>query len=128
MTDAISSAQSALGALSTSMAVTANNVANADTDGYKSREANLVTGPDGQEVAVASVSGDDSPGGLNPARVSAYNDAGVYEPRNGLVEMSNVDLVRQSVNMVEVSRAFEANVAVIRAADDMAGTLLDMRV
>ncbi len=128
MTDAISSASSALGALSTSMAVTANNVANADTDGYKSQEANLTTGPGGQGVEVASVSGGDSPGGLNPAKVSAYDEAGVYEPSAGLVEMSNVDLVRQSVNMVEASRAFEANVAVIRTADDMAGTLLDMRV
>ena len=60
--------------------------------------------------------------------VSGVNAAGVYEPSVGLSEMSNVDLARQTVNMVEASRAFEANVAVIRTADDMAGTLLDLRV
>ena len=128
MTDAISSAQSALGALSTSMAATANNVANADTDGYKSQEAQLATGPGGQGVQVAGIRSDDSSGGLNPAMVSGVNAAGVYEPSVGLSEMSNVDLARQTVNMVEASRAFEANVAVIRTADDMAGTLLDLRV
>ena len=128
MTDAISSAQSALGALSTAMAATANNVANADTDGYKSQEAQLTTGPDGQGVQVAGIRRDDSSGGLNPTMVSGVNAAGVYEPSAGPSEMSNVDLARQTVNMVEASRAFEANVAVIRTADDMAGTLLDLRV
>jgi flagellar basal-body rod protein FlgC len=128
MTDAISVAQSALSALSTSMAATANNVANADTPGYKSQEVRLADGPDGQGVQVADVARDDAAGGLTPSMVSALNEAGVYEPTASVVEMSNVDLVRQSVNMVEASRAFEANVAVIRTADDMAGTLLDLRV
>lgn len=128
MTDAISSAQSALGALSTAMAATANNVANANTDGYKSQEAQLTTGPDGQGVQVAGIRRDESSGGLNPTMVSGVNAAGVYEPSAGPSEMSNVDLARQTVNMVEASRAFEANVAVIRTADDMAGTLLDLRV
>lgn len=128
MTDAIASAQSALGAMSTSLAVTANNVANSDTEGYKSRDARLATGPDGQGVRVAGITGDNASGGLAPEAVRAENEAGVYEPRVGPVEMSNVDLARQSVNMIEASRAFEANVAVIRTADDMAGTLLDMRV
>ncbi|WP_428560172.1 MAG: flagellar basal body rod protein FlgC [Solidesulfovibrio sp. DCME] len=128
MTDAISSAQSALNAQSTSMAVTANNVANAATDGYKSREARLADGPEGQGVRIADIVRDDAAGGLNPTVVSAQNEAGLYEPTASLVEMSNVDLLRQSVNMVEASRAFEANVAVLRTADDMAGTLLDMRV
>ncbi|MHC1787970.1 flagellar basal body rod protein FlgC [Solidesulfovibrio sp.] len=128
MTDAISSAQSALSAMSASMAATANNVANVNTDGYKSRDVRLQTGPGGQGVRVADVVEDASAGGYRPAAVSARNEAGVYEPSVGMVETSNVDLARQSVDMIETSRAFEANVAVVRTQDDMLGTLLDMRV
>ncbi|EFL50305.1 protein of unknown function DUF1078 domain protein [Solidesulfovibrio fructosivorans JJ]] len=128
MTDAISAAQSALGAMSTSMAVTANNVANVNTDGYKSQDARLSTGPDGQGTQVSSIVEDTSAGALRAETVAAENQAGAYEPQMDMVEMSNVDLVRQNVNMIQDSRAFEANVAVIRTADEMAGTLLDLRV
>lgn len=128
MTDAISAAQSALGAMSTSMAVTANNVANVNTDGYTSKEARLSTGPDGQGTQVSAIVEDTSDAGLRAETVGVENQAGVYEPTEDMVAMSNVDLVRQNVNMIQDSRAFEANVAVIRTADDMAGTLLDLRV
>lgn len=128
MTDAISSAQSALSAMSVSMAATANNVANVNTDGYKSRDVRLQTGPGGQGVRVADVVEDRSAGGYRPAAVSAQNEAGVYEPSVDMVETSNVDLARQSVDMIETSRTFEANVAVVRTQDEMLGTLLDMRV
>jgi len=128
MIDAISTAQSGLSALATSMAATANNVANADTDGYRARDARLETGPGGQGVRVSELSEDTSSGGLRSETVSAENEAGIPQPGVDLVAMSNVDLASQAVNMVEVSRAFEANVAVIRTADDMAGTILDMRV
>ncbi|MFP5258037.1 MAG: flagellar basal body rod protein FlgC [Acidobacteriota bacterium] len=128
MTDAISSALSGLSAMSTSMAVTANNVANFNTDGYKSRDARLETGPGGQGVRVAELAVDDAPGGYRPAAVSARNEAGVYEPSVALVETSNVDLARESVDMLETSRAFEANAAVVRTQDDMLGRLIDLRV
>jgi len=128
MIDAISSAQSGLSAMTTSMAATANNVANVNTDGYKSKDVRLETGPQGQGVRVADVATDNSAGGYRPAAVSSQNEAGVYEPTAGLVETSNVDLAQQSVDMVETSRAFEANIAVVRTQDDLVGTLLDMRV
>ena len=128
MTDAISSAQSALSALSTSLAVTANNVANGNTDGFKSRDVRLATGPDGQGVRVGDLVADDSAGGYRPAAVSAQNAAGVYEPTVAMVETSNVDLARQAASMVETARTVEANAAVIRTQDDMLGTLLDTRV
>lgn len=128
MTDAISSAQSALGAFSTSMAFTANNVANLDTDGYKSKDARLSTGPNGQGVQVSGVSEDTSPGALRDGTASVQNAAGDSETRSDMVETSNVDLTRQMVDMTETSQAYGANTAVVRTADDMAGTLLDMVV
>ena len=128
MTDAISSATSALGALSTSMAVTANNVANADTDGYQSRDARLATGPDGHGVQVADIARDTSPGSLLPEAMTSQNPSDAVPNDPLLAETSNVDLVRQVVSMMETSRAFEANTTVIRTEDQMAGSLLDMRV
>ena len=114
MTDAISSAQSALGALSSSMAVTANNVANMNTDRFKAQDVRLATGPQGQGVQVGNVVEDASSGG------SRQTDAGP-------VELSNVDLAQQAVDMIQTERAFEANAAVIRTEDALAGTLLDLR-
>ena len=128
MTDAISSAQSALSALTTSMAATANNVANLNTDGYKSKDVRLETGPQGRGVRVGQVAEDTAAGGYRPVVVSSPNEAGVSDPSAALVETSNVDLARQTVAMVETSRAFEANVAVVRTQDDMVGALLDLRV
>lgn len=167
MSDTLSVAQSALAGLSTSMAVTANNVANATTDGYKSREAHLSTGPDGRGVQVSTIATDTSSGGVRAQTVNVSpdtaailaadadnqavwpaagvgnalasgtlpsgvqdvaTDPGDTQPYAALVEMSNVDLVRQSVSMAETARAFDANAAVIRTADTMAGTLLDLRV
>ena len=124
----ISSNLQALSALAVSQAVTANNVANVNTDGYKSQEARLTTGPDGEGVRVSDIVRDASPGGYQPEAVSAYNQAGVYAPSAGLVEMSNVDLARQAVSMIETTRAFEANAVTIRSQDKMLGNLLDMRV
>ena len=128
MIDAISSAQSGLSAMTTSMAATANNVANLNTDGYKSKDVRLETGPQGRGVRVGQVAEDTAAGGYRPATVSSPNAAGVSDPSAALVETSTVDLARQTVAMVETSRAFEANVAVVRTQDDMVGTLLDIRV
>jgi flagellar basal-body rod protein FlgC len=128
MVDAISSAQSALSAMSTSMAVTANNVANMNTDGFKSQDTRLSTGRDGHGVQVADVVTDTSSGGLRSDTVTISNADGATESQLDTVETSNVDMARQAVNMIEDSRTYEANLTVIRTADEMAGTLLDMRV
>lgn len=128
MTDAIASATSALGAMSTSMAVTANNVANADTDGYKSKDARLATGPDGHGVQVSDIVQDNASGAMRPEAVSSQSASGDAAQHTLMAEASNVDVARQVVDMMETSRAFEANTTVIRTEDRMAGTLLDMRV
>jgi len=127
MTDAISTTQSALSAMSTSMAATANNVANLDTDGYKSKDVRLATGPQALGVRVSGLAEDTSPGGLRPETVTEQNEDGVNETRLSMVETSNVDLTRQLANMTAASQNFEANVVVLRTSDEMAGTLLDLR-
>lgn len=124
MTDAIAAAQSALGAMGTTMAVAANNVANAATDGYRSKDVRLETGDKGQGVRVADI----VPAAGAAARAAETEQAGVSGPGVDLAALSDVDLAEQSVTMMQASRTFEANAAVIRTADDMAGALLDLKV
>ncbi len=124
MTDAIAAAQSALGAMGTTMAVAANNVANAATDGYRSKDVRLETGDKGQGVRVADI----VPAAGAAARAAETEQAGVAGPGVDLAALSDVDLAEQSVTMMQASRTFEANAAAIRTADDMAGALLDLKV
>lgn len=100
---------SALTALSTVQEVTANNIANVNTDGFKSSSVNLESGPGDQGVEVASISKSATPGSIV-----------------GGVETSNTDIGREMVDMTVTSRAFEANTTFIRAAEEMTGHLLNM--
>lgn len=129
--DVISVAKSALDAMSVNMAASAGNVANIDTDGYQAQRVNLSTAEDGQGVQVASVTRDTSPGAWRPETPPAEStgdSVDISDAARGMAETSNVDLVRETVSMIDASRGFEANVAVIRTQDEMAGSLLDMRV
>ena len=128
MTDAIAAAGSGLRAMSASLAVAAGNVANAATDDYKSREAVLPSGPDGRGT-LASLVDEDTATDVGSARdAAAAGPSAPYPPQLAALGAGNVDLVGESVNMIVASRAFEADVAVLRSADEMAGTLLDLRV
>ena len=100
---------SALSALGTAQAVSANNVANVNTDGFKASSVNLESGPDGQGV-----------------RVGAINESTNAGPVIGDVEHSNTDLGTEMVDMMTTSRAFSANVAAVRVSEEMTGHLLNM--
>jgi flagellar basal-body rod protein FlgC len=107
---------SALSAFGISQAVTANDMANMNTPGYRAKEARLESGPDDQGVRVAEIREDTSSGPLVPG------------PENSLVEGSNVDLATEMVQMVRDEVAYAANAAAIRTQADMAGVLLDTRI
>jgi flagellar basal-body rod protein FlgC len=129
MIDALSAPSSALDAMSVQVAAAAGNIANLDTDGYQAQRVNLATADDGQGVQVASVTRDTSPGSVRPDTSAPTRDsADISEAGRTMAETSNVDPVRETLSMMEASRGFEANVAVIRTQDAMAGALLDMRV
>jgi flagellar basal-body rod protein FlgC len=100
---------SALSALSTVQEVTANNIANVNTDGFKASAVSLESGPGDQGVEVASITQSTTPGSM----------------LNG-VETSNTDIGREMVDMITTSRAFEANTTFIRASEEMTGHLLNM--
>lgn len=117
MLSGIHSGLSALNALQTKTQVTANNVANVNTDGFKKARGILVeAAPQGGVTAhVAQMA---TPGPM------------VYEPNeqgDALVEKSNVELSEEMPQMLIDRRAYQANVKAIQAQDEMLGSLLDIQ-
>jgi flagellar basal-body rod protein FlgC len=109
MSDILGIASSGLLAAQYELAVSANNIANADTPGYKAQRADLVD-ISGGGVAVAGTTADPAPGPILP------------DGSQG----SNVDLASEVVNTIQASTLYTANAVVFRTADQMYGTLLNM--
>lgn len=113
----ISAGLSALNAIQVRNQSTANNVANANSDGYKKTRVSLVAGEVQGEVSV---------------NVQKVGTAGplVSEPTAAgetLVEQSNVELTEELPAMLIDRRAFQANLKTIQAQDEMLGSLLDIK-
>jgi len=118
---------SALNALSTQMQVSANNVANMNTNGFQASRASLETGWQDQGVRVASIDKDTTPGPMVPSLERSRNaETGGVETSWQYVEGSNTDLVREFTHMNSVQNAYEANAVAIRSQDEMFGTVLDI--
>ncbi|WP_419787583.1 flagellar basal body rod protein FlgC [Pseudodesulfovibrio sp.] len=100
---------SALSAIGVDQQVAANNMANMNTDGFKASSVEFESGPEGQGVRVADIRQSTTAGPLV----------------NG-VEGSNTDVGREMVDMISRADSFSANVAAIRASDEMTGHLLNM--
>lgn len=124
----------ALNAQKTRLDIVAQNIANAQTtrgpDGtpYQrqivSFEAELVrrTGASLplQSVRVGSISADRSPG------QQVYNPQHPDAGPDGLVTMPNVNLSFEMVDLITASRAYEANLAVVKNARQMAMKALEI--
>jgi flagellar basal-body rod protein FlgC len=119
---------SALGAIGQAAAVAADNLANAGTPGFKAGHAVLETGPGDQGVRLAEVRRDPQPGPLEPGTILVRSPEGAVSAVSGLVEGSNVDPARELVGLMTFERAFEANVAALRAWDETTGLLVNLRV
>lgn len=100
---------SALSALSTRQEVSANNIANVNTDGFKASSVALESGSAGQGV-----------------RVGAIQESTAAGPMIGGVEGSNTEIAGEMVDMMTTGHAFSANVAAVRASEEMTGHLLNM--
>lgn len=117
---------SALNAYSTRAQVTANNIANVNTDGFKSSRADLETGHGGQGVQVSAITEDTSAGPMVQSLVPTANPlTGRIETEYQWVEGSNTDVSREMVTLMTTERAYTANAATIRTWDEMVGTILD---
>ena len=87
--------------------------------------ANVQT-PDYEAQRVDSVSLDG--GGVRGVSVATYGPHAVrVEEGGGTTRLSNTDLVEETVTQLSSLRAFQANVSVLRASDEMLGELVRRR-
>jgi flagellar basal-body rod protein FlgC len=101
-------AVSSILALEKKLDVTANNIANVNTDEFKKSRAIFQTGDlPGVSVTITKV---DTPGTIQP---------------NGL-ESSNVFLAEEFVNLITTQHSYTANVRVIETEAEMQGHILDV--
>jgi flagellar hook protein FlgE len=109
-------ALSGLKAFSTKLQSNSNNIANANTDGFKkSMVQNSAVAPQGVKAQTEKV----SPPGPD---IFQQTDTGME-----LTELSNVDLATELVNMKLNSTMYKANLKTIESVDDMTATLLDIK-
>jgi flagellar basal-body rod protein FlgC len=104
----------ALKAFSRKMGVTADNVANVNTDSFKKRNATLQEGKNG-DVRV-NITKDKSPG-----IIYETVEGGRMVPK----ETSNVNLAEEFPDMLNIQNSYAANLKVLKAQDEMVGNLLD---
>jgi flagellar basal-body rod protein FlgC len=92
----------------------ARNIANSNTDGYKSKKATIVE--DNAGLPTVNITVDDSPG-------ASFLDAdGVSR------ETSNVELSREISDLMIAKRGYQANLKSIKTQDEMLDSLLDITV
>jgi len=101
-------AVSALKALDKKLDVTANNIANVNTDEFKASRALFET-REGPGVSVTIVE-EDTPSTTQPDGV----------------ESSNVNLAEELVNLIATQHAYSANTHVIETDDKMKRSLIDV--
>lgn len=132
---AVDLSASALAAQKTRLDIVAQNIANAQTTRtangtpyqrqFVSFETEMIrhqgmTGPGLQKVHVAQISVDRTAGQqvYNPQ----HPDAGA----DGMVSMPNVNLSQEMVDLITASRTYEANLAVVKNARQMAMRTLEI--
>ena len=105
---------SGLQAASLKLRVSANNVANANTDGYQRQQVTTQAGTYGVEVKVEKVST------VEPTNsVQASGDLRSDTP-------SNVDVAEELLEMKAAENLFEANLKTLNTNDNMLGRILDI--
>ena len=100
---------SAMSAMGVAQQVSADNIANVNTDGFKASTVQFESGPEGQGVRVGAIRESSAPGPIVDG-----------------AEGSNTDIATEMVGMMRTGRAFSANVATVRASEEMTGHLLNM--
>jgi flagellar basal-body rod protein FlgC len=133
---AISIARSGLAAGAARLEAAAGNIAGAGVTGR------LPSGPANAapaayrpvEAVVRTLGGGDAAAGVSvtyrarqPATVRHYAPSAPFADPDGFVAAPDVDLAAEAVDAVVALASFRANAAVLRVADAMAETLLDIR-
>jgi flagellar basal-body rod protein FlgC len=116
ISSAQNSAMAGLSAFSTRINSNANNIANANTDGFKKTRVTLASTENGG--VAAQVEKIQTPGAV----VYQEGTAGQEE-----VELSNVDLGQEIPEMNINSTLYKANLKTLQVADEMTGSILKLK-
>ena len=115
MIPSVNSTLSALQAYRKSMRVTANNIANVNTDEFKKSRASMKESINGGvEVDVSKIN---TPG----HRYKEFDGDQMVEK-----ETSNVDLAEEIPDLMVTQHTYQANLKVLQTRDKMLGTTLDI--
>ncbi|MCD6580478.1 MAG: hypothetical protein J7K90_01640 [Desulfuromusa sp.] len=112
MSLSINSSVSALHALGTKQSVTANNIANSETKEFKKSTTIM----------------EESSNGAVSTKIQPVNTPGtmINLPDGSLEEMSNVDLIQETTDMITTRQAYEANLKALKISTSMEDTVLDL--
>jgi flagellar basal-body rod protein FlgC len=134
--DALGISGSGLTAQRLRMDVTAENLANAQSIGYKRKDVVLRESGDAGFGGVlrSAMAGSPAGAGVEVDQIETDSSPGrrVYDPGNpaadarGYVPMPNVNPVTEMVDLIDASRAYEANVTAMQAAKQMFSKTLDL--
>jgi flagellar basal body rod protein FlgG len=105
ISSAFDTSTSGILAAATKLQANANNVANANTNGYQTQRVDMVERPAGVEVRIASVDG--------PNRADAAADSNRVSP----VPPSDVNLVDEMVSLVANENFYQAKVVAVRSRE-----------
>jgi flagellar basal-body rod protein FlgC len=135
MSSILSIAASGLAAAATRLQVSAENVANAESDGplpsagaaaqaqysavYVPQQVDQVATPGGGTSAVIV--------DVRPASVAAYVPTAPYADQNGEVASPNVDVGTEAIQQATAAYDFAMNAQVMRVYSQMMKTLLDIQ-
>jgi len=115
MVGSIGSNLAALKAFGTKMDVTANNIANVNSEEFKKSRATLTEGANGSvQVDVERI---DTPG---PSIGTVEGDQATKK------ELSNVDLTEEISEMIITKHGYTANLKAVEAQNEMLGDALDI--
>jgi flagellar hook protein FlgE len=115
MTLSIQNNASALQAFSNQISVSANNVANALSDEFKSSRAINTQGEDNQVTTTVTQSKNAGPLVEDPMK----NDG-------SLKELSNTNIAEELVQQIAAQHGFEANAKTIQTYEETIGSLFDV--
>lgn len=125
ITGILSTAVAGLNAASRRLAVSADNVVNADSSGapgsgqaYQAKRAVQTATSAGPAVTVETA---------RPPTLTLYAPDSSRAGSDGTVEFPNVDYAREAVDQIAARRDFEAAALLVRSADELTERLLDIK-
>ncbi len=112
-----------------------SNIANAETTGYRRKDAEFTATPDRESFGeILQNKVDESVQGVmvTDVREDEKPQRLVYKPddpranADGYIEMPNVNPVKEMADMISAQRSYEANITAIGAATQMANKALEL--